>query len=835
MPSDARALPRLCWEPASHSAAQVKRRNCNVNGNQGHLQTVAAGNRCGRRGLLILTVCLCYLSLAIDHFSLPVRVVSAADVSPGKVDFQRDIRPILSDKCFFCHGPDEKHREAKLRLDTRDGLFRHEATQTGDLKQLVVPGKIEASAVWKRIASEVADERMPPADSGKSLSEKERLLIRQWIEQGAEWRDHWAYVVPTWPAVPAADDPTQRDAARSASALDKFVMARLAKEGLQPSPPADPRTLARRYSLDLTGLPPSLAEVEAFVEQHAHDADGACRAFVVKLLASPHYAERMAMHWLDLVRYADTVGYHGDQEHHISPYRDYVIQAFLENMPFDRFTREQLAGDLLPDATVEQKIASGYNRLLQTSHEGGVQQKEYLAKYSADRVRNFGSVWLGATLGCCECHDHKFDPLPQRDFYRLAAFFADIDDLRSFKAGDTTPTKREPEMDVTTKLVPDEKRRTMITVSITPRPMRVLSRGDWMDDGGEVVEPGVPLVFKQLSLAGRATHERVAGEGATGQRPTRLDLANWVTSRDNPLAARVFVNRLWKLFHGRGLSRSLEDFGAQGEAPDHPELLDWLAVEFIDSGWDVQHMIKLMVLTRTYRQSSLPVPTALNGLDNDAENRRLARQSRWRLDAETVRDNALAVSGLLVRTVGGRSTKPYQPAGYYRFLNFPKRDYQADAGEAQYRRGLYTHWQRAYLHPMLKAFDAPSREECSCERPQSNTPLAALVLLNDPTFVEAARVFAARILREGGSSTDERLRWAWQTALSRPPTEHEHAATRRLLDEERLSFATNPTDAVQLLKTGLVPVPPDLDQTDLAAWTSVARALFNLNEFVTRN
>jgi uncharacterized protein DUF1553/uncharacterized protein DUF1549/cytochrome c len=831
-----------------------------VRNSQCNVQLLGARNSRGEGRRWILVPCICHLSLAVFHFFLSDRVLLATDVVPTRIDFQRDVRPLLSDKCFFCHGPDEKHREAELRLDTRDGIFRHQATQTGDLKQLVVPGKPEASAVWKRIASEVADEHMPPADSGKSLSEKERELIRQWIEQGAEWNDHWAYLAPTRPMVPEARDQTARDDAGPGSAIDKFVMARLVKQQLKPSPPADPRTLARRYSFDLTGLPPSSTEVAVFVEQYARDAEAACRTLVDNLLASPHHAERMAMHWLDLVRYADTVGYHGDQEHHISPYRDYVIQAFHENMPFDRFTREQLAGDLLPDATVEQQIASGYNRLLQTSHEGGVQQKEYLAKYSADRVRNFGSVWLGATLGCCECHDHKFDPLPQRDFYRLAALFADIDDLRSFKAGDTTPTKREPELDVTTKLVPEETRRTMITVAIAPRPIRVLSRGDWMDDGGEVVEPGVPMIFRQISLTGRVLEGR-----ATEERATRLDLANWVTSRDNPLTARVFVNRLWKLFHGRGLSRSLEDFGAQGEAPDHPELLDWLAVEFMDSGWDVKHMVRLMVLSHTYRQSSV-IRIAEFGLGNerdtrragreqssspsasqfaignrqpaigdDPENRLLARQGRWRLDAEMVRDNALAVSGLLVRKVGGRSTKPYQPAGYYQFLNFPKRDYKSDGGDAQYRRGLYTHWQRAYLHPMLKAFDAPSREECSCERPQSNTPLAALVLLNDPTFVEAARVFAARILHDGGSTSDERLRWAWQMALSRPPTDRELAAMQRLLEAERVSFAAESARVTELLKTGLAPTPADLDQTELAAWTSVARALFNLNEFVTRN
>ena len=801
----------------------------------------------------------CFMSLIAVLVSWRASGLDAADAP--RVTFQRDVRPILSDKCYFCHGPDEQHREAELRLDTRAGVFQHglaptDATQsnadktgtgktpdrTASAKAVVVPGRPDESLVWKRIISEDAESRMPPVESGKTLNERERAIIRQWIEQGAEWRDHWAYAAPARPAIPqsagAAKTPPPVTLSSSQTSIDLFIGIRLAQAGMRPAPPADPRTLARRFSFDLTGLPPSFAEVDAFVEQYGRDADAACGTFVESLFASPHHAERMAMLWLDLVRYADTVGYHGDQEHHISPYRDYVIQAFHENLPFDRFTREQLAGDLLPDATVEQKIASGYNRLLQTSHEGGVQQREYLAKYSADRVRNFGSVWLGATLGCCECHDHKFDPLPQRDFYRLAAFFADIDDLRSFKGGDSTPTKREPELDVVTKLTPEETRRTMITVAMEPRPIRVLSRGDWMDDSGEIVGPGVPVLFKQITQP----------ENSPATRETRLDLARWATSRDNPLVARVFVNRLWKLFHGRGLSRSLEDFGAQGEAPDHPELLDWLAVEFIESEWDVRHMIRLIVLSQTYRQASDVRHAEVGMLSNradsatvsdphssDSDNRLLARQSRWRLDAEMIRDNALAVSGLLVRKVGGRSVRPYQPAGYYQFLNFPKRDYAADKGDGQYRRGLYVHWQRAYLHPMLKAFDAPSREECSCERPQSNTPQAALVLLNDPTFLEAARVFAARVLREGGDSTDERLRWAWLTALSRPPTERERAVMLRLLETERNEFNSNPSSADEVLKTGHTPIPAEIDRTELATWTSVARTLFNLNEFITRS
>lgn len=727
----------------------------------------------------------------------------ASEPSATAIDYQRDIRPILSDKCYFCHGPDEKHRKADLRIDSREGIFQQQ-----EKRHVVAAGKPDESELWLRISTADPDQRMPPADSGKSLSAKERELIRRWIAEGAAWKEHWAYAVPIRPVIT-----DQSDVGHAESDLDRLIQARLSRAGLQPGPSADPRTLLRRLSFDLTGLPPTPAEIDAFLTAWAANADAAYAGQVERLLASPQYGERMAVPWLDAVRYADTVGYHGDQEHHVSPFRDYVIQAFNDNLRFDQFTREQLAGDLLPEPTVEQQIAAGYNRLLQTSHEGGVQQKEYLLKYASDRVRNFGSVWLGATLQCCECHDHKFDPLPQRDFYRIAAFFSDIDDVRSFKSGDSNPAKREPELEVTTRLLPGVKRRTLITVAVEPRPVRVLGRGDWMDETGELVTPGVPVIFKQLHAAGRAT---------------RLDLANWLTARDNPLTARVFVNRLWKQFFGKGLAGRLDDFGAQGEAPVNPELLDWLAVEFMESGWNVKHMVRLMVLSRTYRQTSIEAGT-------DPENRWLARQSRWRLEAEMVRDNALAVSGLLNLQMGGRSTRPYQPAGYFEFLNFPKRVYVADTGAEQYRRGLYTHWQRAYLHPMLKAFDAPSREECTCERPQSIVPQAALVLLNDPTFIEAARVFAVRIVREGGATTGARLQWAWQTALSRQPEAREVAVMSRLVAAERVEFEKDSAGIDALLKTGLAPVPEGIDKVDLATWTSAARAIFNLNEFVTRN
>ncbi|HLJ09685.1 MAG TPA: DUF1549 and DUF1553 domain-containing protein, partial [Planctomycetaceae bacterium] len=607
--------------------------------------------------------------------------------------------------------------------------------------------------------------------------------------------------------------PQVRNRAWPRGDIDRFILARLEAEGLAPAPPADRVTLARRLSLDLLGIAPTPAEVEAF----AAEADArSVERLVEKLLASNHFGERLAMYWLDLVRYADTVGYHGDQEHHISPYRDWVIKAFNDNLPFDRFTILQLAGDLLPEATAEEKIASGYNRLLQTSHEGGIQQKEYQNKYDADRVRNLSAVWMGVTLGCAQCHDHKYDPFTQREFYSLAAFFADVDDSRTFKGTDTNPTKREPELEVIAPL-DGQLRRTMITEAVEPRVIRVLNRGDWMDESGQIVEPAIPAFLKPLDVAGR--------------RPNRVDLARWLVSADHPLVSRVFVNRLWYLFFGVGLSGTLDDFGAQGEPPVHPELLDWLAVEFAESGWNVKHMVRLLVTSSAYRQSSR-VTSELRR--RDPQNRLFARQSSYRLPAEMVRDNALAASGLLVRRLGGPGARPYQPAGYYKHLNFPLRDYKPDADDNQYRRSVYTHWQRQYLHPMLKALDAPSREECTTQRPISNTPLAALALLNDPTFVEAARVLGARMMREGGNTPDERAAWGLRAVLSRKAEKADVEAIVRLYRFNLVFYKSDPESASRLLAVGLAANPPDLDSIELASWTQAARALFNLHEALTR-
>jgi hypothetical protein len=988
---------------------------------------------------------------------------------PAVIEFNRDVRPILSENCYKCHGPDPKAREAKLRFDTKDGIFA--SLEEG--RVAVAPRDLAKSQLWKRISSSDREEKMPPAKSGKKLTPRDAAILRKWIEQGAVWQGHWAFL----PAERRAP-PVPKNTRWGRSPIDAYILARLEKEGLEPSREADPVTLLRRLSLDLTGLPPEVAEVDEFLK----DPAGGYEKAVDRLLGSPHYGERMALFWLDLVRFADSRGYHSDNPRNVGPYRDYVIASFNENVPFDRFTTEQLAGDLLPEATLRAKVASGYNKLNLTTEEGGAQAREYEAKTAADRVRNASGVWMGATLGCAECHDHKFDPFTTKDFYRFAAFFADIQEgaigdgdkgipvptdaqtaqikalqesiaalkktldtptpelaaaqaaweqsalrhaewivlvpesvksrdgsefmieddcsvivvgaagkfvrkdvhtvtaavpvkgiraLRlealtwptlpksgpgtasngnfvlskvSAKSGEKTLVLQRPVADfsqdkygvagalddnndtgwavlpqlgldhtavfefkepfgaadknpltisleyrsnqpehligrfrlsVTTNealaplaampakiqaalRTPAEKRdeaqkkelaayhrglapelgkvrdelaaaerkledfekgirKCLVTKSGAPRTVRVLPRGNWLDSSGEVVAPGVPAFMKPIEVADK--------------RATRLDLARWLVSRDNPLTSRVFVNRLWKLFFGTGLSKRLDDLGAQGEWPVHPELLDCLATEFVDDAWDVKKSVKRIVMSAAYRQTSKPSKELR---ERDPYNRLIACQSRWRLDAEVVRDNALAVSGLLAGRIGGDSVKPYQPRGYWSFLNFPTREWETDKGEEAYRRGLYTWWQRTFIHPALMAFDAPNREECCAERARSNIPQQALVLLNDPVYVEAARVFAERIVKEGGAAAPERIAWAYRRALSRKPTAAETGLLSAMQAKHLEQYRAEPKSAAEILAVGPSPLAKDLNAAELASWTSVARAILNLHETITR-
>ena len=1025
-------------------------------------------------------------------------VESAAGL-PEVIAFNRDIRPLLSENCFFCHGPDKNKREAELRLDTQEGLVGSDGTGGA-----LVPGMPDESELFRRVTSTDEETKMPPTKSGKSLSERDIHLLKKWIEQGGQYEGHWAFLpIRTNMADAAAAGGDHVNS--TSSRIDQYIAQSLAEHKLQPATEADRITLIRRLSFDLIGLPPTTEEVDDFL---GDQSPGAYDKVVDRLLKSPHFGERLAMWWLDLVRYADTVGYHGDQMMSVSPFRQYVIASFNANKPFDEFTVEQLAGDLLPEPTRSQQIASGYNRLGMMSAEGGVQDKEYLAKYIAERVRNASGTWLGITLGCAECHDHKFDPLTTRDFYRFEAFFADIKERGLYsgassdgnwgpfvkvptdqQAADLTgldqqiaatklvlatdtpelvgaqadwekiqipwtpltadsmvsiegaklalradgaillsdknpatdtyeltfsglppnvtafrlevlpddslpnkgpgragngnfvlsefmvkllPPTQEPEQDVEEIAVPLqnatatyeqtgaagdnpygkwavesaidgdakgkkwgwaimekagqpnfavfetatdltlgegarlkiimaqnldnpehnigcfrlsvatsprpikasdappaslnaalaiaadqrtdtqkaelatfyrsiapllnpvrdalpvlEKKRgeldasipsSLITEAVAPRMVRVLPRGNWMDDSGEEVTPAFPAVLSS---------------GKPGeQRLNRLDLAKWIVAPENPLTPRVVVNRLWKLYFGAGISRKLDDLGAQGEWPSHPLLLDFLADDFRSHGWDLKRTIKAMVMSRTYQQSSLS-DEALR--EADPYNRWLARQGRFRIDAELVRDNALEISGLLVDSVGGKSVFPYQPAGYWAYLNFPAREWQNDGGEKLYHRGLYTHWQRQYLHPSLLAFDAPSREECTADRARSNTPLQSLVLLNDPSYVEAARAFAELIVRQGGATTNDRLNFAFRRAVSRRATEDELTILEQLLKAHLAEYEANPAVAVEVLSVGPKPGPEDLSGPELAAWTSVARTILNLHEVITRN
>ena len=826
---------------------------------------------------------------------------SAAVAAPpvDKIVFNRDIRPILSDHCFACHGPDGGKRQADLRLDDRESALAAGA---------ILPARPEESGLVARIRSLDPDLVMPPPEAHKPLDAAERDLLVRWIAEGAEYQRHWAYEPPVRPAVPPG-----------MNAIDHLVRSRLERVGLEPAPEADRRTLLRRLSFDLTGLPPTPEEVDAFLADASPDAYG---RVVERLLASPHYGERMAIGWLDVVRFADTIGYHSDNPRNVWPYRDWVIRSFNDNVPFDRFTVHQLAGDLVPDATPETRVGSAFNRLLLTTEEGGAQPKDYESRMLTDRVRAVGAVWLGQTTGCAQCHDHKFDPITTRDFYALGAFFADVDErpigrredgmvvappedakkladldaalAAAKKALDAVLPQLDaaqkqwehdvaayavtlPELGPDSKATPDEAKaatqvaaalkkdfagrngaereavqkyfRTRVSPALfraeqdafasaekarnefyggltkclvtvrrnEPAVVRILPRGNWMDESGEVMKAAFPSFLPAPTIEGRD--------------PNRLDLARWLVSRENPLTARVVMNRLWKQFFGSGLSRVLDDLGAQGDPPANPELLDWLACEFVDSAWDVKHMVRTIVSSDTYRQASTASPEALAA---DPANRELARQSAWRLDAELVRDTALASCGLLVRTIGGPSAKPYQPEGYWENLNFPTRTYPADTGAQQYRRGLYTWWQRSFLHPSMLAFDAPSREECCAERTRSNIPQQALVLLNDPSYVEAARAFAVRIAKEGGGPPEERIAWAWRQALQRLPRVEELATLLPLYHEQLAAYRADPPAAEGLAKAGLASGPDGIDRVELAAWTHVARVLFNLHETITR-
>ena len=1084
----------------------------------------------------------CFLVLLVPASVLPAE--SAVSPEPA-VDFQEDVRPILADMCFACHGPDGATRQAGLRLDTRDGAF---ADRGG--YQVIVPGKASESRLYQRMSHPQEMARMPPVAAERHPSPQQIETIRRWIDQGAEWRSHWAYETPVWPTPPAVDG-TQS----LVNEIDSFVLARLENEGLGFSPEADKRTLLRRLSLDLTGLPPDPADVARFIDD---ESPRAYEEQVDRLLNSPHYGERMAMQWMDLARYADTHGFHIDGRRDMWHWRDWVIQAFNDNKPFDEFTVEQLAGDLLPEPTQQQKIATGFNRNHMINHEGGAIPAEYHTEYVVDRVETVATVWMAMTMGCARCHDHKYDPIKQREFYEFFAFFNSVDELgldgvngnavpmlqlpdesqqdrlerldsaiRSVKSdlpelriqqdladweetalatiprsdregleahyeleggfSDSSGHYRhgrimrgEPlfsankagqgasfdvdthvafpgtrrlelsrpftiafwmrrsglvEIGVLSKMdgpdtqrgltlslsrpesIPDTLRREYdLTVrlssgpgeAIVVRPKDPLVNARGRDaayhvaisyDGsgqaaglkfhlnGQAVEPAIlqdslagspstdaPLevgairfgnrytgslddlrvysrVLDDVAIDAIYTHEpirsmlgdpyvdcvevlanappkpaddiyapradsnvsrcrsrvsrlkhyylthaapetdqelyarlqglqderasvqadvpnvmvmqelpqprdtfmlgrgdyRNRGEKVAPGTPAwlpafpsdapknRLGLARWIVGRDHPLTARVAVNHYWQSYFGNGLVQTAEDFGLQGELPTHPGLLDWLAREFIDSGWDIKALQKKIVMSATYRQRSNLDPESRN---KDPENRLLSRGPRYRLQAETVRDNALFSSGLLANQVGGPSVFPYQPEGLWREMAygdmFTAQVYRLGTGADLYRRSMYTFWKRTIPPPSLGVFDAPDREKCIARRSRTNTPLQALVLMNDPTYVEASRSLAERMLRHGGDDGSGRVRFAFERVLARPPRVLETTVLEDLASEQERKFRGSPEQARELLQVGASPIADGTDEPELAAWTVVASSILNLDEAISK-
>ena len=815
----------------------------------------------------------------------------AAPATGPAIKFNRDVRPILSENCFYCHGQDANHRKANLRLDTKQGQRADGA---------VVPGQPDESELVARVEAPHDDEDlMPPAKANRQLTAGQKATLRRWIAEGAEVEPHWAFVAPVRPAVPQL---AGRGVALS-NPIDAFVGAKLEERGLSPSPEAPKETLIRRLYLDLVGLPPTPDEVEAFAKD---ESPAAYEKVVDRLLASPHYGERMALPWLDAARYADSNGFQQDGDTFQWVWRDWVVKALNDNMPFDRFTVEQLAGDLLPKPTQSQLVATAFNRNHLLNGEGGAIPEEQRNVILFDRVDVTATNWLGLTMACAQCHDHKFDPITQADYYAMMDAFnrvpesgvpgfqsnrtrvadpavevatpeqkktyeilekrfndvrdqvatlqkawqvrvaadesypekkirADVlstepqnkgnreRDLRKHfeekvlpRISSTLPAQLKAAEKVFTDFKSDEYPRVMVMSDAKPRTTFVLDRGNYLSPTTQKVSFATPAFLPPM---------------AADWPKNRLGLARWLVSPDQPLTARVYVNRMWQTLMGTGLVKTAEDFGVQGDVPVHQDLLDWLAVEFRESGWDMKHVNRLIVTSRTYRQSSRVTPQLLAA---DPENRLYARGPRFRLPAMVLRDVALAASGLLDQRVGGKPVYPYQPEGVWESLAITKeRDftYPQSKGPDLYRRSLYTFWRRT-VGP-ANMFDASNRQSCRVRASATNTPLHALTTLNDPTWVEAARVLAERVIK-ATPDDDARLRSALRRVVARDPTDRELATLRRMLGRQRDHYRPRPEDAKKLVATGAAPRDASIDPADHAAWTAVCMALFNLDEALTR-
>ena len=713
----------------------------------------------------------------------------AADIS-----FNRDIRPILADRCFNCHGRDEEKREANLRLDQPDG--KEGALRTLDDTTAIKPGNLEASTLWHHITTDDEDERMPPADSGKKpLSAEEQQLFKQWIVQGAKYERFWSFVPPK-----RAPAPKVKNEAWRGGTVDPYVMARLEAAGLQPKREADRRTLIRRVTFDLTGLPPTLPQIEAFLKDKTPTAYA---DLVDRLLKKKAYGEHMARYWADLVRLADTNGMHKDFYRNFSTYRSWLIRAFNDNLKFDDFVKYQVAGDLYAKPSEDQLIASGFNRLHLIIDRGTALPEESHHKNVLDRVEAFGTAFLGLTIQCGQCHDHKYDPISQKEFYQLYAFFNNFDG-----APETGGAPRGGIQAPSVKLAAGLTAMVMRDRA-TPKPTHILIRGAY-DKPGEKVERNTPAFLPPLKKK----------EGFY----TRMDLAEWLVDPQHPLLARVAVNRFWQQFFGVGLVKTAEDFGARGEWPSHPKLLDGLAFGFVESGWDVKELVRVIVLSKTYRQSSDAKPQEFL---SDPENRLLARGARYRLDAEMIRDQILLLSGKLNRKMYGPSVKPPQPPGLWEAVSMAAPfTYVADKGDAIYRRSFYTYWRRALPPPQMTILNAPSREFCTPRRERTNTPLQALLMMNEREFFKAAKACAVLTRKESNNDVDKGLARLYEKVTSHRPDADRMQLLRETLGEFRDLYSDN-----KKLTESLTPEMASVElkqRVEVAAWTLMTHSLLNL-------
>ncbi|HEX8059957.1 MAG TPA: PSD1 and planctomycete cytochrome C domain-containing protein [Cyclobacteriaceae bacterium] len=751
-------------------------------------------------------------AIAIVSIACNPKGSSETAALPKTVDYNFHIRAIFSDRCFKCHGPDAAQRKSNLRLDTEAGLYA--ALKDNPNAHVIVPGNPNASEVYNRISSNDTSIVMPPPSSNLKLSEHEIELVKKWIAQGAEYKKHWAFVAPKEPEVPKSGDEWAKNE------IDEFVLAKLEEKNLEPNEEADPERLLKRVYLDLIGLPPTIEQQDAFLK------DGNYDKVVVELLANKHYGEKMAIQWLDVARYADTHGYQDDGLRTMWPWRDWVIHAFNENYPYDQFLGWQLAGDLMPNPTKEMLLATGFNRNHKITQEGGVIDEEYRIEYVTDRTNTFGKAFLALTFECAHCHDHKYDPISQKEYYSTFAFFNQVaekgyqGDIYSGTAADVPRiTIKDEDLKGILNFI-NKKDTGIVKVMIMRdsskfRPTHVLKRGVYDAPEKETVPFGTPkniLAFDTIKFA-----------------KNRLGLVNWLIDETNPLTSRVFVNRVWEQFFGRGIVKSSGDFGFQGELPSHPELLDWLATDFSKNGWDIKRLVKQIVTSNTYKQSSV---ITKEKTAKDPENIYLSHAPRIRLTAELSRDLVLASSGELTQEIGGPSVKPYQPKGIWEVASSGRGlvHYNQDHNDQLYRRGLYTFIKRTVPPPSMLVFDGSSRDQCEVRRMRTNTPLQALVMMNDPQVNEAARVLAESLMSE-----EAKIEKAFRLIICRKGTDKEISILKDYYNSEREVFVKNTDDANKVINIGEFKHQNVADKASLAAMIEVIMTIYNMEEAIVKS